>query len=82
MSRRSWGGPGQSGLAVARALLSPLQGRSLPCPPRHVPMGVLSCMKYLMFIFNVLVFVSPPGPGGVEGTHPRGVTSPASSGGG
>ncbi|NXH61904.1 TSN18 protein, partial [Rhabdornis inornatus] len=21
-----------------------------------VPMGVLSCMKYLMFIFNVLVF--------------------------
>ncbi|XP_069628085.1 uncharacterized protein [Haliaeetus albicilla] len=27
------------------------------CVPRSgVPMGVLSCMKYLMFIFNVLVF--------------------------
>lgn len=51
-------------------------------PPRRVPMGVLSCMKYLMFVFNVLVFVSPPGPGGVEGTRPQGVTSPAGSGGG
>lgn len=30
-------------------------------------MSVLSCMKYLMFIFNVLVFVSPPGPCGVKG---------------
>lgn len=36
-------------------------------PPPGVPMGVLSCMKYLMFIFNVLVFVSPPGPCGVQG---------------
>uniref|UniRef100_A0A8C3K0W9 Tetraspanin n=2 Tax=Scolopacidae TaxID=8917 RepID=A0A8C3K0W9_9CHAR len=45
------------GLVVSRALLSPLQGQTLPCPLRHgVPMGVLSCMKYLMFIFNVLVF--------------------------
>lgn len=36
-------------------------------PHSGVPMGVLSCMKYLMFIFNVLVFVSLPGPGGLEG---------------
>ena len=61
-------------------LCSPLR-RDERCrvPRPGVPMGVLSCMKYLMFIFNVLVFVSPPGPGGVEGSRPRGVTSPASS---
>lgn len=49
-------------------LCSPLH-RDKHCrvPPPGVPMGVLSCMKYLMFIFNVLVFVSPPGPRGVQG---------------
>lgn len=34
-------------------------------------MGVLSCMKYLMFVFNVLVFVSPRGPAG-RGDRARG----------
>ncbi|XP_031464494.1 LOW QUALITY PROTEIN: tetraspanin-18-like [Phasianus colchicus] len=36
-------------------------------------MGVLSCMKYLMFVFNVLVFVSPAGDGGVQGAVLRAV---------
>lgn len=40
-------------------------------------MGVLSCMKYLMFIFNVLVFVSPAGDGGVQGTEPSNPAVPS-----
>lgn len=71
------------GLAVARALALPSAGTDAAvCPYRGVPMGVLSCVKYLMFIFNVLVFVSPPGLGGVggEGTRPQGTTSPDGSG--
>lgn len=39
----------------------------------EVPMGVLSCMKYLMFIFNVLVFVSPAGGGGLRGAALRAI---------
>lgn len=39
-------------------------------------MGVLSCVKYLMFIFNVLVFVSPPGPSGMEGCRGAGQSHP------
>ncbi|XP_053820034.1 tetraspanin-18-like [Vidua chalybeata] len=36
---------------------SPLRRDKYCCvPPPGVPMGVLSCVKYLMFIFNVLVF--------------------------
>uniref|UniRef100_A0A8D2NA32 Tetraspanin n=1 Tax=Zonotrichia albicollis TaxID=44394 RepID=A0A8D2NA32_ZONAL len=39
------------------ALCSPLhRDKYCPVSPPSVPMGVLSCMKYLMFIFNVLVF--------------------------
>lgn len=69
---RGWLGPGLS---------SPLcrdKRCRLPAEPRPlgVPMGVLSCVKYLMFIFNVLVFVSPPGPGGMEGCRGAGRSHP------
>uniref|UniRef100_A0A663ENB6 Uncharacterized protein n=1 Tax=Aquila chrysaetos chrysaetos TaxID=223781 RepID=A0A663ENB6_AQUCH len=49
-SRRGWG-------CLWPGLCSPLCRDERCCVPRSgVPMGVLSCMKYLMFIFNVLVF--------------------------
>lgn len=49
-------------------LCSPLHRNKQCCVPTPgVRMGVLTCVKYLMFIFNVLVFVSPSGPCGVQG---------------
>lgn len=61
-------GPGQARAGCGQGSALPSIGTNTAVsPPPGVPMGVLSCMKYLMFIFNVLVFVSPPGPRGVQG---------------
>lgn len=59
---------------MARALLSPSQGQTPGQTHRGVPMGVLGCVKYLMLVFNALVFVSPAAPGrvGARGPVPRG----------
>ncbi|XP_053943283.1 tetraspanin-18-like isoform X5 [Cuculus canorus] len=50
------GHPGQvwAGCGQGSAVPSTGTNAAVPCP--GVPMGVLSCMKYLMFIFNMLVF--------------------------
>uniref|UniRef100_A0A8D0EW99 Tetraspanin n=1 Tax=Strix occidentalis caurina TaxID=311401 RepID=A0A8D0EW99_STROC len=56
VSRQSWGSRTARGW-LWPGLCSPLcRDERCRVPPTGVPMGVLSCMKYLMFIFNVLVF--------------------------
>lgn len=72
----------RSGLPVARALLSPLQGRTLLCPPLWRPHGCLELHEVPdvhLQCAGVCESAWAWRAGGEEGSRPRGVMSPAGS---